>query len=248
MVHALFGGVQREEILILNYDEQYTIPFYVENPMETTIELYFYYNTNESGILNIPIERSYDNNSWTSIGTLTKDNVETNHVQLEPNQRVYFRANTPTWYEDNGNGSAHLSWSYQSIDCSLIYGGNIMSLLYGSNFTGRETTFPANSSNNFQSLFNASIYTYDASNLILPATELTPYCYCCLLWQQEGNTLENAPVLAKATTLAEGCYDSVTGLGYGSAAERAMLDSEIYINNPLYEGNEHGWAITYSVN
>jgi len=76
--------------------------------------------------------------------------------------------------------------------------GNAMSLLYGDNFIG-QTTLRANYA--LASVFKG--YITDASNLILPATTLTPNCYDSMF---SGSYIKNASFSLPATTLAASCY------------------------------------------
>lgn len=80
--------------------------------------------------------------------------------------------------------------------------GNIMSLLYGDNFAN-QTSFPADSSQNFRQLFYYCINLTDASNLILPATTLTSECYESMF--SSCTSLTAAPVLPAYASAPE-CY------------------------------------------
>ena len=82
--------------------------------------------------------------------------------------------------------------------------GNIMSLLYGDNFKDK-TSFPEGSQYTFNELFKDNTHLINAENLILPATELTEYCYFGMFY---GCALTTAPALP-ATTLALGCYHNM---------------------------------------
>jgi hypothetical protein len=84
----------------------------------------------------------------------------------------------------------------------LIAEGNVMSLIYGDNFAG-QTSFPANTDSNLSGLFS-NCELYDASNLILPATTLTDWCYNLMF--DSCMNLVNGPTVLPATTLAPGCY------------------------------------------
>ena len=75
--------------------------------------------------------------------------------------------------------------------------GNIMSLVYGDNFTGQTASV------NLQSMFADNYYIISAENLVLPATTLTQACYSAMF--QGCQNLTTAPALP-ATTLANYCY------------------------------------------
>jgi len=96
------------------------------------------------------------------------------------------------------------STSVSRINCKTYFNvsGNIMSLIYGDKFTGDETRFNGNSAC-FYRLFADDSYLLNASNLILPATTLTDYCYQDMFCN--CTKLITTPQLP-ATTLAKSCY------------------------------------------
>ena len=81
-------------------------------------------------------------------------------------------------------------------------GGNVMSLVYGDNFEN-QTVLTEN--NVFQHLL---AYNHekliDISQLVLPATTLSPYCYSHMFF--EDYYITSSPELP-ATTLANNCYE-----------------------------------------
>lgn len=143
----------------------------------------------------ITVEKSTDGVNWTSMGT---SSTTGRSATIPANGKLYLRCNATTWstaqdpncIESSGNVSV---------------GGNIMSLLYGSNFTGNETTFPSGSTYTFQSLF-ALCKVVRAYNLSLPATTLVTACYKRMF---SGRTmLIGAPGLP-ALNLATYCYQQM---------------------------------------
>ena len=187
-------------------------PFYVENITSETETL----KIRKKGTYNqyqyaptITIEYSLDKSTWSTLGTTgTTDLTYT----LQPGERIYLRASTNAW------SVSHVSGSYTDVYYNQIYGvskvgGNIMSLLYGSNFTGCETSFPdgTNTTYVFASILSretpVDLGLIDAGELVLPATTLSAYCYEGLF----GNLglLVNIPIILPATTLAEGCYKNM---------------------------------------
>ena len=82
--------------------------------------------------------------------------------------------------------------------------GNIMSLVYGDNFIGQTSLSGYN--NAFRRMFFTN-KVIDASNLILPATTLTNYCYHSMFY--ECTNLVNAPSILPATTLSTNCYQQM---------------------------------------
>ena len=175
-------------------EHSYFIPFYVENISDEAETLSIKTQNNDS--LNITVEYSTDGNNWSTLGVTSTTPLT---YALSPGDKLYLRANTNTWYE---------SWDLYENFCSIggvsKVGGNIMSLIYGSSFTGNETRFPNGSAFNLDSLFYGNINLISASDLILPATTLTGWCYGSMF--SGCTSLTNAPELP-ATTLASGCYE-----------------------------------------
>lgn len=90
-----------------------------------------------------------------------------------------------------------------SVSAEYDVEGNIMSLIYGDNFTG-QTSIP-NYQNYFNGLFeNGNVY--NAGNLILPATTLAQGCYREMF--VGAIHLTTVPELP-ATRLANSCYESM---------------------------------------
>ena len=83
--------------------------------------------------------------------------------------------------------------------------GNIMSLLYGDNFSGQTAL---NASWEFYGLFSGCTGLTSAENLILPATTLTNDCYAFMF--DQCTSLTTAPELP-ARTLAGDCYYQMFG-------------------------------------
>ena len=132
---------------------------------------------------------SKDNGStWSSLTTGQTINVVTG-------DKVLWKASGLTISSSDGIGTIKPSASFR------VY-GNIMSLEYGDNFVGQTTMRDYN----FMGLFYSATTLMTASNLVLPATTLTQYCY---YWMFAGCTsLTTAPDLP-ATTLANYCYHSM---------------------------------------
>ena len=81
--------------------------------------------------------------------------------------------------------------------------GNIMSLLYGDNFANQVTLHSARA---FSQLFVNANKLKNAENLILPATNLTEWCYENMFYG--CTSLVTVPELP-ATTLANYCYEGM---------------------------------------
>lgn len=82
--------------------------------------------------------------------------------------------------------------------------GNIMSLIYGESFVGKNTL---TGNYTFRGLFSKSTKLKTAENLRLPATTLTISSYDRMF--SGCTSLTTAPSVLPATTLAESCYDSM---------------------------------------
>lgn len=148
---------------------------------------------------NAPTVRVYsstDQTSWTSMGNTSTTGIT---VTVPANGKVYFRATANTWSNSYTNECNVFDISG---DCNV--GGNIMSLIYGDNFTN-QTAFPNNTNSNLAKILSSNPII-DAGNLVLPATTLTQQCY----WSMFTNCydLVAAPALP-ATTMAQSCYQNM---------------------------------------
>lgn len=187
-----------------------SIPFYVENTTDQLKTLRMIPN-NSAPVLYIEI--SHDTKTWSLLGTTSS----TLTYDLLPTERVYLRCQTDRWYNTDGNG-------YVAIRGVSKIGGNIMSLLYGNSFTGKETRFPTSDGYVFNNMFAYSDIV-DASELILPVTELTEYCYRQMFLY--ASSLVKAPALP-AATLVRGCY--IYMFGYCTALNEVKCYAEYGIN------------------
>ena len=137
------------------------------------------------------IQYSLDNGStWNTLiaGTSTS--------ALNQDDKVLFKASGLTPTSTLGIGT------FSVTNGSVNVYGNIMSMAYGDNFVGMTTI----ADYQFLKLFSANTNIIDASNLILPATTLTTYCYSDLF--NGATNLTAAPELP-ATTLATYCYNKM---------------------------------------
>ena len=80
--------------------------------------------------------------------------------------------------------------------------GNIMSLVYGDNFSG-QTTIPANFQ--FRKLFSGATNITSAENMVLPATTFTKQCYS-QMFQGCTNLVTPPKVVGTATATFNGVY------------------------------------------
>ena len=138
---------------------------------------------------------SKNGTSWTSAIASTSD-TPVSLATLNKGEKMYLKGENATY------ASSASKYSHFNSDYEFNVSGNIMSLIYGDNFIGQITL---SSSYNFTGIFRSS-KVYDASNLILPATTLTNYCYRYMFY--DCTSLVTAPALP-ATTLSSSCYSSM---------------------------------------
>ena len=139
-------------------------------------------NSNYYSLHSKYLKYSFDGKSW-------KD--WTGGVSIEPGQKMYVKGEDDYVWNSSTGGKLIRSTSYYNV------GGDISSLT-------NEITEVKNYT--FYKLFNGDNYIKDASNLILPATTLTQYCYGYMFYG--CSSLTTAPELP-ATELASYCYSSM---------------------------------------
>ncbi len=170
-------------------------------------------NTSHSSYITPTIEYSTDKQNWTTItfdwSTTGIKNINI-PVELNTGDKMYFRNDTGKFSRTiYGGGSYNTSYitfttNWQGI---VNVGGDIRTLI---NYRNVDNTILEDGM--FSNLFS---HTYggtttagivDASNLKLPFTEMTLYCYYSMF--QGCFYLTSTPELP-ATTLAESCYSSM---------------------------------------
>ena len=151
---------------------------------------YFTIEALSAGTINVKsIDYSTDDGStWTSVDTAGTT------VNVAASDKLSFKKTTT--YIQTAFTSSQVSFPYN------VY-GNIMSLIYGDNFSG-QTSLP--SSNTFRELFTGSSVV-SAENLVLPATTLRSDCYLNLF--KNCTSLTKSPNILPATTLVDNCYKSM---------------------------------------
>ena len=177
-----------------------TEPFYVESrgeAMDVSIKRIDNYSTPK-----ISVEYSWDKTTWQFLGN-TGSYAGAPTVNVPAGGKVWLRASV------NGWASSGSYYNYITTSSPSNVGGNIMSLLYGSNFTGQQE-FPSTTTYIFSCLFRNDSSgignIVDASKLLLPATTLANYCYYGMF--SGCTSLTEAPELP-ATTLANYCYQNM---------------------------------------
>ena len=146
------------------------------------------------------IQYSKDKTNWTSVNFNRIENAPS--VNITKGEKLYLKGNNSAYcieYPDKKYCAINISEGVGNIY------GNIMSLIYGDNFYGQTVLDTPYS---FVCLFNPAYYNdiIDASNLILPATTLSEYCYTELF--RKCKRLTVGPKLP-ATTLSTSCYSNM---------------------------------------
>lgn len=139
-----------------------------------------------------------DGNTWTSITSTTAGT----NINVSVGDKILFKGENAGYY-DNDN---HISNSFSDSTAQFEIEGNIMSLLYGDNFTGQATL---QSTHTFDGLFNSCYGLTSAEKIVLPARTLTNSCYQMMFSNCTG--LTTAPAILPATTLANNCYHTMFG-------------------------------------
>lgn len=146
---------------------------------------------------------STDKVNWTEFNVRNSTQYyNTNFITLNKNQKVYLKT-TSQFYKTgitNTQGNSTYQYNYFVTTKNFKVSGNIMSLCYGDNFVN-QTTLPW--THTFYYLFRNCTKLVDISNLILPATTLTNYCYSYMFYNCSSLTTS---LELPATTLNTACY------------------------------------------
>lgn len=143
------------------------------------------------------ISWSTDKTTWNNVTSIQNDTVTI--ATINTGDKLYFKAT------NNKYGAMWGKYNnFKSIGQFNVY-GNTMSLLYGDNFIGK-TTFPSGSEQFYFFFYGSKVV--DASNLILPATNLNGRSVCYSHMFENCTYLTAAPVLP-ATTLGYQCYNGM---------------------------------------
>lgn len=168
-----------------DYSQDY---FFIENRENSAATL-----TIKRSNLNAPavtVYKSSDQTTWTSMGNTTTAGIT---ATIPANDKLYLKASVNTW----GNNY----YNFISVDKNFNAGGNILSLIWGDNFSGQTNVRSYDYA--LRNLFyQASIVS--AENLVLPSKTYN-YCYLAMF---AGSTLVTPPKLP-ATTLTINCYQNL---------------------------------------
>lgn len=144
----------------------------------------------------LTIQKSTDGKTWSTMGTTSSTAIT---ATVPANGRLYLRCNANAWTSSSVNGN--------QISCSGNFnvGGNILSLFYGTSFTGEETSLPSNSGYEMAFMFNGVNTLISAQDLIIPVTALNTWS-CNKMFSYSRN-LTYPPDMSSITTLSQGsCY------------------------------------------
>jgi len=197
-----------------------TVPFYMENTGDTDISMSIARDTfNHPGLT---LFGSTDKVTWNQLGAGNNFSFT-----VPANSKLYLQATFPSglgWGLASEDGlGIRFSGNIQKI------GGNIMSLIYGTNFADKVAM--NNSDYTFCLLFANCVKLADISELILPATTLSKYCYFNMF--AGCTSLTDASMIElPATTLSDGCYNAMfhmcSGLTEGPDLPAKVLTNSCY--------------------
>ena len=110
--------------------------------------------------------------TWICLGD-SGDEYEDRTISLDEGDTISFVGDNSSYYENDGGTSNEWIWRITTTSGPWEVYGNIMSLLYSTDFYDRLIV----SNDAFRYLFSESIELVDASNLVLPALQLDSHCY-----------------------------------------------------------------------
>ena len=162
----------------------------------------------------VAVEYSTDEQNWQTLGTTSRTALTYN---IPANGRVYLRANATNWAKESGS-----EITYNGIKSNKNYkvGGNLLSLLYGQNFTGQETSM-RNGTYTFAGLLGnpsgptyANPYLIDASNLVIPVVNADSSAFCRMF--KDCTNLVAPPVMSSlVSAVSSNVYGTLNGMFQG---------------------------------
>lgn len=201
----------------------YSTPFYVED-ISGSPNSFGVIKHNDSAPT-LTIEKSLDKVNWEVMGTTSTTEIT---ASIPANGRLYIRCKTNNW----SNG---VEWSTNKIQLSgrCNIGGNIMSLLYGDDFTGNETSFPSVSEQYiFDHLFHGQNNIISVYGLQFPVLTLGYYVYNSMFYG--CRSLLIAPKILPATNLGSRCYQQMFMLCTSLIKTPDLIAATSMGDNPYY--------------
>lgn len=177
------GGITRQVTVIQEAKEPYS-------------QRYLTFVANVSGTFKLSqnaVDYSLDEGStWTTLA------ANTDSPTVSAGSKIMWRGSlTPVTNYGIGTFSSSGSFDVE---------GNVMSLLFGDNFSNQLSLNGKNYA--FKSLFS-KCNVVNAENLVLPATTLSRFCYMAMF--SYCTNLEKTPKVLPATTCASDCYRNMFG-------------------------------------
>ena len=177
----------------------------------------------------ITLEYSKNEGEWTTIISDYPDNAPT--ISVVTGDTVAFRApsggNTAIGmalgFNHGSTFGSPVNGDVNKTTCNFSLRGNIMSLLYHEDF---DQELSLSTEYSFASLFNGCTGLTHADKLMLPATELSNYCYYGMF--QGCSSLVSAPKLP-ALILKKYCY------GYMFAYCYLLVDAPVLLAETLVD-------------
>jgi hypothetical protein len=169
---------------------------------------------------------SKDKTNWTS--TTVDDTEQVVSVPANAHEKVYWKGEGLRYAYSYQNAT---QWSVFSAIGQHKVSGNIASLLFGDDFIG-VTALPV-ATRSYQRLFSDDINLTDASNLILPFTDIQSECYGNMF--QGCTSLASVPELP-AMTLKSYCYQAMFSGCYSLTQAPALPSTSLasYCYNGMF--------------
>ena len=169
---------------------------------------YFTITANGNGAIRLSTDKLPQEYQYSKDGGITwytirnESNTSPIFVQMTSGESIMFKGELES-KEYSTNGVAHVSTTIPSYEAK----GNIMSLLYGDNFSGQ--TSLSGRSYVFHRLFKNCSGLTSAENLCLPATTLSDHCYMAMFF--DCTSLTTPPSVLPATNLSDArfCYEEM---------------------------------------
>ena len=184
-----------EELSKVNYNitdkERYLLYLGTYLTFNVTSSGTIYWKSNNTNFSRT-IEYRKNGGEWTEI----TNGSSTPSIDVVSGDTVQFRGNNDTY-----GSSTTIFNTFSGTTCQFNVCGNIMSLVSSSNF---DTIDTLSSAYTFYHLFANCKKINSAEDLVLPANNLTEYCYGGLFSKSSG--LTTSPKILPAMNLASNCY------------------------------------------